>query len=154
MLNEITLRRLGTQLDVLPLLLGQAPPGQIEARPSPEKWSARENLAHLARHHAVFLERIGRILAEETPDLGRYRAEDDPEWPDWQALPLEEILARVKELRRRILDTALGLTPEQAARRGLHPLLGAMPLSRWFEFFLLHEAHHLYVVMLRLGPVA
>jgi hypothetical protein len=26
-----------------------------------------------------------------------------------------------------------------------------MSLSRWMEFFLLHEAHHLYVVMLRLG---
>jgi len=154
MLSESTLRRVAIQLDVLPMLLAGARPEQIEARPSPEKWSARENLAHLARHHSLFLERIARILAEETPDLGRYRAEEDPEWPEWRALPLEEILARLDAPRRRILEAALGLTTEQAARRGLHPVLGAMPLTRWFEFFLLHEAHHLYVVMLRLGPLA
>jgi len=151
MLNESTLRRVAMQLDVLPMLLAGARPEQIDARPSPEKWSARENLAHLARHHAVFLERIARILAEETPGLGRYRAEEDPEWPEWRALPLEEILARLHQSRRRILGAALELTEKQASRRGLHPVLGAMPLSRWFEFFLLHEAHHLYVVMLRLG---
>ncbi|HKA36852.1 MAG TPA: DinB family protein [Thermoanaerobaculia bacterium] len=153
-LPEITLRRLETQLDVVSILLAGARPEQIEARPAPETWSARENLAHLARHHRVFLERIGRILAEETPDLGRYRAEDDPEWPEWKALPLEEILARLDESRRKILAVALELNEEKAARRGRHPVLGAMPLSRWFEFFLLHEAHHLYVVMLRLGPAA
>jgi hypothetical protein len=26
-----------------------------------------------------------------------------------------------------------------------------MSLARWVEFFLLHEAHHLYVAMTRLG---
>jgi hypothetical protein len=28
-----------------------------------------------------------------------------------------------------------------------------MSLALWVEFFLLHEAHHLYVVMTRLGKV-
>jgi hypothetical protein len=26
-----------------------------------------------------------------------------------------------------------------------------MAIPEWLEFFLLHEAHHLYVVMIRLG---
>jgi hypothetical protein len=34
---------------------------------------------------------------------------------------------------------------------GIHPLFGEMSLALWVEFFLLHEAHHLYIVMTRLG---
>ncbi len=33
------------------------------------------------------------------------------------------------------------------ARTGVHPTLGELPIPLWIEFFLLHEAHHLYVVM-------
>ena len=75
------LARLETQLEALDLILARATPAALDARPRPEEWSARENLAHLARHHAVFLERLRRLLAEERPALGRYRAEEDPEWP-------------------------------------------------------------------------
>jgi uncharacterized damage-inducible protein DinB len=151
-LPDGTLFRLKTQLDVLPSLLGGSGREAVEARSPDGKWSARENLAHLARYQSVFLERIERILEEEIPDLGRYRAEGDPAWPEWSALPLEQILERLKTLRARIVQVASGLTDEQAARRGLHPVLGPMPLARWIEFFLLHEAHHLYIVMNRLGP--
>lgn len=151
MLDEGTLRRLTTQLEVVPMLLAGARPEQVEARPASGKWSARENLAHLARHHAVFLERLGRILEEDTPNLGRYSAEEDPAWPEWSALALEEIRARLLSLRAEIIGLLRRLSPEQSARSGIHPVLGEMPLPRWVEFFLLHEAHHLYITMLRLG---
>lgn len=151
MLSEGTLQRLKLQLEVIPVLLAGAAPEAIEARPESGKWSARENLAHLARHHSVFLERIRRILDEDRPNLGRYRAEEDPAWPDWSALRLEEILIRLKTLRAELTRLLQGLTEDQVNRSGIHPLLGGMSLRRWVEFFLLHEAHHLYVVMLCLG---
>jgi DinB family protein len=151
MLDATTKRRLETQHEVIPMLLAGAAPEALDSRPAPGKWSARENLAHIARHHAVFLERLRRILEEETPDLGRYRAEDDPEWPEWSGLPVEEILGRVRSLRGKILAVASGISDDETRRGGIHPLLGNMPLSRWMEFFLLHEAHHLYTVMIRLG---
>jgi uncharacterized damage-inducible protein DinB len=151
MMNENTLRRLETQLEVIPILLAGASEESIVARPVSGQWSARENLAHLARYHAVFLERLRRILEEDSPDLGRYRAEEDPAWPEWSGLSLDEILARLKALRPEIVDLVMGLSDEEINRTGVHPLLGEMSLSRWMEFFLLHEAHHLYVVMLRLG---
>jgi hypothetical protein len=151
MMSENTLRRLETQLEVIPVLLAGASEESIVARPISGQWSARENLAHLARHHAVLLERLHRILEEDSPNLGRYRAEEDPAWPEWSGLSLQEILARLKVLRPEIVDLARGLSDEESNRTGVHPLLGKMSLSRWMEFFLLHEAHHLYIVMLRLG---
>jgi len=153
MLPETTAVRLRTQLDVLPLILaGAAGDGGLEAaaaehRPAPGKWSAREQLAHLARHHEVTGERLRRILAEPEPDLPRYRAEDDPEWPRWTGLPLGTITARLAVLRAELVATVAAIPPADLARRGVHPVLGAMPIPLWLEFFLLHEAHHLFATM-------
>ena len=151
MIGESTLLRLETQLEVIPVLLGGTTPKAVLFRPPSGKWSAHENLAHLARHHEVFLERLSRILAENGPKLERYRAEDDSDWPDWSRLTTEEVLSRLRVFRTEIIHFIEGLSDEETNRVGIHPLFGEMSLSLWIEFFLLHEAHHLYVVMIRLG---
>jgi hypothetical protein len=143
------LARLDGQLDALTLVLGRAAPEALETRPRPEEWSARENLAHLARHHAVFLVRLRRLLAEDRPPLGRYRAEEDPEWPAWATLPVGEAVARLRALRSELIAIVRSLSPAEAARTGLHPTLGEMDVAGWVEFFLLHEAHHLYAALVR-----
>jgi len=151
MLTQSTLLRLETQLDVIPLLLSGATPEAVMARPASGQWSAHENLAHLARHHDVFLERLHRILGESAPQLGRYRAEEDSAWPEWSRLSTEEVLIRLQTLRGEIIGLIKGLSRTEETRVGVHPLFGEMSLTLWVEFFLLHEAHHLYVVMTRLG---
>jgi hypothetical protein len=151
MLGESTLLRLETQLDVVPFLLKDATSEALIFHPASGKWSAHENLAHLARHHAIFLERLHRILAEDAPPLGRYRAEEDSAWPEWSGLPSEEVLSRLNTQRLEIVKTIRGLSDLEAGRIGIHPLFGEMDVARLVEFFLLHEAHHLYMVMIRLG---
>jgi hypothetical protein len=143
--------RLHSQLDALTFVLARANPSALESRPRPEEWSARENLAHLARHHAVFIERLRRLLAEDRPALGRYRAEDDPDWPTWAALPLDGILERLRTLRAELVALVRRLTPQECARTGLHPTFGELDVAGWLEFFLLHEAHHLYTALVRVG---
>jgi hypothetical protein len=147
------LGRLETQLGALDfiLALAQGTPAALDARPLPEEWSARENLVHLARHHAVFLERLRRLLLEDRPALGRYRAEDDPEWPAWATLSPEEVLRRVRSLRAELVALVRSLSPAASARTGLHPTFGEMDVAGWLEFFLLHEAHHLYTALVRVG---
>ena len=141
--------RLAHQLECLPALLEGAAPSALERRTRSGKWSVQENLAHLARHHVVVLERVRKVLAEERSALPRYAAEDDGEWPAWAALPLSEILRRLAALRSELTALVSGLSDAQLARTGVHPTLGEMALPLWIEFFLLHEAHHLYVVMKR-----
>ena len=96
----------------------------------------------------MFLERLQRIVVEEAPRLGRYRAEDDVEWPEWADLPLDETLRRLRAVRHRLVAWVAALTPESRSRTGLHPAFGAMTIPQWLDFFLLHEAHHLYTAML------
>jgi hypothetical protein len=146
--------RLETQLQALDFILARSAPGALDARPRPDEWSARENLAHLARHHAVFLDRLRRLLVEERPALGRYRAEDDAEWPAWAALPPDEIVGRLRTLRAELVALVRGLSPADATRTGLHPTFGEMDVAGWLEFFLLHEAHHLYIALVRVGEAS
>ena len=148
---QSTLTRLQTQVEVIPILLSGASSQAIMAQPVPGQWSAYENLAHLARHHEVFLERLHLILNEAAPQINQYRAEDDPGWPQWTSLPLEELRVRLKALRENIVSLCKGLSQAEQKRVGIHSLFGEMGLSLWLEFFLLHEAHHLYMVMTRLG---
>jgi hypothetical protein len=143
--------RLQGQLEALRLVLGSATPSALEARPRPEEWSAREHLAHLARHHAVFLDRLRRLLAEDRPALGRYRAEEDPDWPAWAALPVEDVLERLRALRADLVALVSSLSPAESLRTGLHPTFGELDVAGWLDFFLLHEAHHLYTALVRVG---
>ena len=150
-ISASTRTRLATQLDTLAVVLDGANAGFAEIRPDDGGWSAKENVAHLARHAHVFLERLERLLKEERPNLGTYRPEQDPEWPSWRTLPLDEALQRVRSARARLIARVDTLSDEQTRRVGIHPVLGELDVGRWLEFFLLHEAHHLYFMMRRLG---
>ena len=119
----------------------------LNAKPISGKWSAHEQLAHLARYHQIFLQRIDRILTEQAPEFPRYRAEDDPEWPAWTSLSTSQLLVRISSMRAKLMARLRSLSEEDFTRIGVHPKLGAMSLSLWLEFFLVHEAHHLYVVL-------
>jgi uncharacterized damage-inducible protein DinB len=136
-------------LDCLPSLLCGTGDEAMNHRPAAGKWSARENLAHLARCHEIFLARLARIDNEDRPLLERYRAEEDAEWPAWVDLPAEEVLRRLSSLRAEVIEYFEKLPDDGMARSGVHSRFGAMTVIQWLEFFLLHEGHHLYVVLQR-----
>jgi uncharacterized damage-inducible protein DinB len=141
--------RLQTQLECLPILLAGIRDDALDHKTASNQWSAQQNLAHLARYHEVFLERMQRIRREDQPLLPRYRAEDDPDWPRWTALLAPEVLARLRALRSELVQQAAQLTDSEWSRIGLHARFGPLTLVQWLEFFLLHEAHHLLLVLQR-----
>jgi hypothetical protein len=55
--------------------------GRITApeAPVPWQWSAFYQIAHLARHQALFLDRLQLILDQPKPPMPPYRAEQDNE---------------------------------------------------------------------------
>src|SRR2546425_373687 len=110
MLSESQRGRLRGQLDAAYLLVRDAGPDAIEWRSASGKWSARENLAHLGRYHEMFLQRVRRILSEDRPMLGRYAAEDDPEWPRWTSLSMDGLLRRLQMLRHELTSLVEGLS--------------------------------------------
>jgi RimJ/RimL family protein N-acetyltransferase len=141
--------RARAQAEGLPRIMAGASEDAIVRRSPSGKWSAHENLAHLARQQQVFLERMARIRTEPAPALPQYRAEEDGEWPAWAALRPREAAARFWIGRGELLAALAGLTPAELERTGVHARFGAMPLLLWIEFFLDHEAHHLYTMLRR-----
>ena len=146
-LPATTRDRLKTQLDALHLLVGSLDADALVRRPPSGKWSILENVAHLGRYHEVFLARMRRVLEENAPSLGRYRAEDDPEFATWLTLAPDGVMRKLNEGRAELIDFVDGLTGEQLSHTGVHPKLGKLNIPLWLEFFLLHEAHHLYRVL-------
>ena len=142
------LQRCESQLqDFLAEALRGVAPDALSRRATPEKWSAAENLAHLARYHQIFLERIERILTQPAPCLRGYRAEDDPEWPRWVSMQPQQVLANLSALRTKLMARLRSLNVSDFQRTGIHSKFGEMTLALWLEFFLVHEGHHLNVVL-------
>jgi uncharacterized damage-inducible protein DinB len=145
--NSSRLERCETQLqDFLSAALRDIPLKNLSAAVR-GKWSAHQQLAHLARYHQIFLERIDLILSEPSPTFPCYRAEEDPEWPAWANFSTEQILARLSSLRTKLMARLRSLSEEDFQSTGIHPKFGQMSLALWLEFFLVHEAHHLYAVL-------
>jgi hypothetical protein len=113
----------------------------------PGKWSAHEQFAHLARYHQIFLQRIERMLTEQSPQFPRYNTDDDPDWPAWAGLTTQQLLVRLSSMRTKLMARLRSLNEEDFRRTGIHPKFGEMSLALWLEFFLVHEAHHLYMVL-------
>ena len=146
--SSARLQRCQSQLGgFLDQALHDVPVEAILQPPASGKWSANEHLAHLARYHEVFLERVNRILKEDKPAFTRYRAEEDPQWERWRRLAYKEIAAELAAGREKLITRLKALSDSDYERTGVHSKFGAMPLALWLEFFLVHEAHHLYTVL-------
>ncbi len=146
MMNETIKYRLRRQYDQIDPLIEGYPESFLEKRQIPDKWSIRENLAHLGRYQENFINRVKKILEEARPAFGRYKAEEDPGFEDWLALDARAIIVKTKASRKIIAENLISLNEQQLQRTGIHPKLGEMAISDWTEFFLLHESHHFYTI--------
>ena len=150
------LARLSTQLEALGLVLARATPG------GPRRAAAARRSGRRGRTSPTWpattpssSTRLRRLLAEDRPALGRYRAEEDPDWPAWAALPLDEVLDRLQSPPGGAdRPRAVACRRTESARTGLHPTFGEMDVAGWLDFFLLHEAHHLYTALVRVGEAS
>lgn len=145
LVHRIT-ERLASQLDALESIVRDRDDRVLSSQ-SDGKWSALENLAHVARHQQIFVERIKEILHFDAPALPAYRADHDSEWPRWQALSSDEVVRRLHAGQRALIDVIRPLTESQLARVGVHSTFGRMTLAELLDFFLVHQAHHFYVAM-------
>lgn len=140
------IERLKTQHETLPVIIANISKANLELNPAPGKWSIRDNIAHLAKYQPMFIGRIHKILDNDGVAFERYSADLDPEFPAWQIRETNELLIQISFDRKLIQALITGLQPEQLSRTGIHPLYGKLTIVEWTEFFLLHEAHHLFTI--------
>lgn len=146
LLPQTTLARLKTQHEVIEFLISGLSEDELRFRPIPDKWSVQENIAHLACYQQRVISRTERILDEENPTFESYVPEEDPQFPIYLSKPKNELLSNLISNRIELVHLISNLTDEQLMRNGTHAKFGKMNLIGWTEFFLLHEAHHLYTI--------
>ncbi|HZV11907.1 MAG TPA: DinB family protein [Candidatus Kapabacteria bacterium] len=134
--QHLTLRQIVSRVDEKRLML----------HPAPGKWSIHDNITHLAKYQPVFLDRIRIILETNEPRIERYSAETDPEFETWRKWDTNRLLDVLDEDRTLIFSFVQSLSESEFNRIGVHSRYGKLNLTQWTEFFLLHEAHHIYTI--------
>ena len=119
---------------------------QIRRQLIPGKWSIFEIIVHLQTYQHTFINRIRKILNEENPKFSAYTAEADPLFHDNCTRSSREIMQDLLSTRKELSNGILSFKETDLEKEGLHPTYGKMNLLQWLNFFLLHEAHHLFTI--------
>ncbi|HEX8021276.1 DinB family protein [Mucilaginibacter sp.] len=138
--------RLKTQHLTIEQLVANISNDKITTPSAPGKWSALDNIAHLARYQKIFIARIHRILNEDTPVFDRYNGDLDPEFTPFRLMTLAELLDIINADRTIIVNQLSALDDIELSCIGIHPKYGRLTILKWAEFFVLHEAHHLLTI--------
>jgi len=119
---------------------------QIRWQIIPGKWSVFENIVHLATYQHAFVKRLDQILEQEKPQFPRYVAEADPLFYDNCSKVTREIMQDLVATRREMIAKIFSLSDKDLRRIGVHLAFGELTIIMWLNFFLLHEAHHLFTI--------
>lgn len=139
--------RLNTQHLALVHILQAVPEKKLQQQPKPGKWSILQQVAHLAAIQPVYGARFLKMAAStETVPLARYVGDDDPLFLELSTQPLPVVLSNLSEGRLQLQEELQGLTASDFGKTCMHPLYGKMSLRELLEFFVLHEAHHLFEI--------
>jgi len=121
---------------------------QLKQKVIPDKWSIYEQIAHLSAYQPVFLQRVRKMGQEQGLSFERYVADNDPAFHESYKKTLKELLDDIDTQRFLIINHLTAL-PEQTLRcTGRHLKFGLLTIVEWAEFFLLHEAHHLFSIFM------
>lgn len=117
------------------------------------KWSIFENIVHLQTYQHTFIDRVKQILEGQNPAFTRYTAEGDPLFHDNCTRSSREILQDLITTRKEINNGILSFPATDLVKTAVHPAYGKLTLLQWLNFFLLHEAHHLFTIFKLAGEL-
>jgi hypothetical protein len=143
-LSSSALSRLQYQHETIRELIKGFDTGQLKREVNPGKWSLFENVAHLVAYQPTFMHRVQLMEQKDNPSFDRYVADNDPAFHQCVQLDIKELLEDLSTQRFIIHKHISSLGETVLRRTGQHAKYGNMSISQWTEFFLLHEAHHLF----------
>ncbi|MDF2381164.1 DinB family protein [Nostoc ellipsosporum NOK] len=119
---------------------------QVHREVVPGKWSIFQHIAHLSCYQHVMIDRIRKILDGDAPVLGAYVAEEDPCFEDICKKSTVDVMRELLGTRKSMAGELNGFAEYDLAKKGVHEAYGEMNLVQCLNFFLLHEAHHLFAI--------
>lgn len=155
MINPTTLNRLHFQHSAIRWHLQGFSEEQIRKQVQVEnqsvKWSAAQNIAHLGAYQELVTRiRIPGIVAGVLTSFQPFKPDEDPDFLEWCTYSTNNMLDKLEETRSALIMLTERLSPDDLAQTATHTRYGTMNVEQWIEFFVLHEAHHIFTVFRRL----
>jgi hypothetical protein len=121
--------------------LAGATDAELDARPAPHKWSAREIVHHLADSEMTSAIRLRLLVASDRPQIAGY---DQDEFARrlYYDRPIDASLDAFKAARRTTGEILDRMTPAEWAREGTHPEHGAYSVEKWLQIYAAHAHDH------------
>jgi DinB superfamily len=114
---------------------------ELDARPAPGKWTAREIVHHLGDSEMTAAVRLRWLIAIDRAQILGYDQEEFARRLYYDR-PIEASLDAFKAARRTTAEILDRLTEEQWARGGTHTEHGAYTVERWLEIYGDHAHKH------------
>ena len=116
-------------------------PEELDAKPAPGKWSARQIIHHLADSEMTSAIRLRRLIAEDKPTIVGYDQEDYARRLHYDR-PIAASLAAFKAARDTTGELLDRLSEAEWAREGTHSESGSYSVLRWLEIYADHAHGH------------
>ena len=127
--------------EVVAEALLKATPAELDARPAPGKWSAREIVHHLADSEMIAAARLRYLLGQDRPTIHGY---DQDEFARrlYYDRPHEVSLELFRIVRESTLEILNRLTPAEWVREGTHTEAGPYGVEGWLKTYAGHAHKH------------
>ncbi len=129
---------------IIEKILRTATDEQMHWKPSPERWSVSEVLAHLAEVEVVgFRERIQKMLESDSPQLEAYDQNAAYATGRYSAKKARENLHTFCHERDRSLSFLRYIPAGAAARGGTHSAIGKITVNQLMNEWAFHDLGHI-----------
>ncbi len=115
---------------------------QLDARPAPGKWTARQIVHHLADSEMTSAVRLRLLVATSNPQIIGYDQDDFAKNLYYDQRPIEASLDAFNAARRTTAEILDRLTPTEWLREGTHSEKGRYTIERWLELYSTHAHKH------------
>jgi hypothetical protein len=96
--------RLKNQHETIENIISKTDKARLTLHPLPDKWSIKDNIAHLTKYQPIFIDRINTILRNDLPTFDRYKAELDPDFESWKSRDIADIIKTLHIDRQAIFN--------------------------------------------------
>jgi hypothetical protein len=114
---------------------------ELDRRPAPGKWTAREIVHHLADSEMTSAIRLRRLIAEDNPVIVGYDQEEFARRLRYDR-PIAASLAAFKAARETTCEILDRLNEDEWQRTGTHSEAGPYSVYKWLEIYGVHAHDH------------
>lgn len=114
---------------------------ELDRRPAPGKWTAREIVHHLADSEMTSAIRLRRLIAEDNPVIVGYDQEEFARRLRYDR-PIAASLGALEAARATTCEILDRLTDAEWQRTGTHSESGPYSVITWLEIYAVHAHDH------------